>query len=368
MKSLLSFLLSVSITVHAFAQTPITGVATVCEGATTTLSNSTSGGTWSSGDPTIATVGATTGIVTAVGPGTAAIGYMTSSWIVSKIVTVNALPTLSSALTPPAICDSFTFSYTPVSATPATSFTWMRTAIPGIANVAASGSGNPNEALINTSTNPIGVVYRYALVGGGCMNTQNVTVMVNPHPTLSSPLTIPDIIDAGTVDYTPSSATSGVTYSWSRAAVAGITPATSFYTSVGPGVIHEVLYNSTTSPVTTAYCYRLTINGCTNLSTECVTVVVNPSHVSVSSVTTASPLVTIYPIPSNGSVTVDVTNVKAEVSMSIYDIMGRTVLSNSIQQAGHVQHVLELGDLPHGVYQASINVDGIVYNQKVVMW
>jgi hypothetical protein len=43
-----------------------TGTSTVCVGSTTTLSNATSGGTWSSGSPGKATVGAATGVVTGV--------------------------------------------------------------------------------------------------------------------------------------------------------------------------------------------------------------------------------------------------------------------------------------------------------------
>jgi hypothetical protein len=46
--------------------TPIVGTPIVCIGTNTTLSNATSGGSWSSSDPTKATVGATSGIVTGV--------------------------------------------------------------------------------------------------------------------------------------------------------------------------------------------------------------------------------------------------------------------------------------------------------------
>lgn len=52
-----------------------TGLSTICAGATTTLTPATSGGTWTSTTPTIATVNATTGVVTGVTGGTANIVY-----------------------------------------------------------------------------------------------------------------------------------------------------------------------------------------------------------------------------------------------------------------------------------------------------
>lgn len=71
---------------------PIVGSASVCDGLTTTFTNSTSGGSWSSSDLLVATVG-TTGIVTGVNPGAADITYsLPSGCYVTKGITVNALP------------------------------------------------------------------------------------------------------------------------------------------------------------------------------------------------------------------------------------------------------------------------------------
>jgi hypothetical protein len=150
----------------SFAQTPITGTAFVCVGATTTLSNATPGGFWISGATTIATVDSFTGVVTGVSAGTADIGYQTSTWIVSKTVTVNPRPALSSSLTPASVCDSTIFSYTPLSSTPGTTFAWGRAAVAGIIAPASTGAGNPNEQLINTTYMPIGVVYVHLISRG----------------------------------------------------------------------------------------------------------------------------------------------------------------------------------------------------------
>jgi len=72
----------------------ITGASAVCAGSTITLSNTTTGGTWSSSNTAIATVGST-GIVTGVAGGTVTISYtVTNSCGTAtaiKVITVNAL-------------------------------------------------------------------------------------------------------------------------------------------------------------------------------------------------------------------------------------------------------------------------------------
>jgi hypothetical protein len=108
--------------------------------------------------------------------------------ISSDPVSFNTLPTLSSTLTPSPICTNTAFTYTPASTTGGATFTWTRAAVPGISNAAITSaqSSNPNEVLINTTSNPINVVYSYLINGSGCVaNTQTVTVVVNPLPLAS---------------------------------------------------------------------------------------------------------------------------------------------------------------------------------------
>jgi len=71
------------------ATSPITGANTVCVSLTTTLSDATSGGTWSSSNTSVATVVTATGIVTGVALGTAAISYTVSGGSATFIVNVN---------------------------------------------------------------------------------------------------------------------------------------------------------------------------------------------------------------------------------------------------------------------------------------
>jgi len=68
-----------------------TGTAVVCQGATTTLSNSAPGGTWDAGLPSVATVGSSSGIVSGVSPGAALISYNVGGCTATTLVTVNPL-------------------------------------------------------------------------------------------------------------------------------------------------------------------------------------------------------------------------------------------------------------------------------------
>ena len=86
----------------------ISGIATVCQSATTTLSESIAGGAWSSSNTSIATVGAVTGVVSGVNTGTVIVSYtITNSCgtaYASKIMTVSPLPFAGTVSGTPAVC------------------------------------------------------------------------------------------------------------------------------------------------------------------------------------------------------------------------------------------------------------------------
>lgn len=201
------------------------------------------------------------------------------------VITVYPTPVLSSSTTPPAICDNAVFNYVPTSNVMGATFAWTRAAVSGIANGAAIGTGNPNEALDNTSAAPVTVTYVYTVTANGCTSTFfNVSVVVNPSPILTSTITPPSICNATTFSYVPTSGTTGTTFSWSRAAVAGIANAS----SSGLGNPNEVLTNTTANPINVTYVYSLTANGCTNPTTYNVVVMVNPSPIMTSTLAPAA--------------------------------------------------------------------------------
>ena len=187
------------------------------------------------------------------------------------VVNVNPTPMLSTSLTPPAICNNSLFFYPPASSTVGTTFTWNRNIVAGISNPAATGTNNPNEVLHNTTSAPIAVPYTFTLIANGCINTQVVTVTVNPTPTLNSGTTPPAICSGDIFIYGPGSATTGTSFSWSRGAISGIIPAT----NSGSDSIIEPLTNTTQSTITVTYVYTMIANSCT--STENIMVNVYPT-------------------------------------------------------------------------------------------
>ncbi len=80
----------------------ISGAISLCAGFTTTLSNAVTGGNWTSGTTTVATVN-TIGVVTGVSSGTTVITYTTGSGC-SVTSTVTVLPSPGSISGPTAVC------------------------------------------------------------------------------------------------------------------------------------------------------------------------------------------------------------------------------------------------------------------------
>lgn len=184
----------------------------------------------------------------------------------------NPDPSLSSTLTPPTICSATSFAYTPTSNTSGATFAWSRAFVPGITQATASGTGNINETLTNTTNASINVTYVFTITANGCTNTQNVVVGVSPQPTLSSTTTPTGICTGNLFSYTPTSNTPGATFAWTRATVTGISNAA----GNGTGNVSETLTNTTNLPITVIYVYTVTSNTCSGSSSANVQVTVSP--------------------------------------------------------------------------------------------
>jgi uncharacterized protein YjdB len=93
---------------------PITGTTTLCAGTTTTLSDTTSGGTWSSSATGVATVDAS-GVVTGVTGGSATISYSRTFTCgtshATAVVTVNSIANAGTILGTSPICASTTANF-----------------------------------------------------------------------------------------------------------------------------------------------------------------------------------------------------------------------------------------------------------------
>ncbi len=193
----------------------ISGTLTTCTGLTTTLTNPTTGGTWSSSTPAVATVGATTGIVSGVSGGTATITYGTSATcFTTAVVTVTAVTPITGVLS---VCRGLTSTL----GNPTTGGTWSSSAT-GTATV-GSLTG------VVTGVSPGTSVITYTLPSG-CFATAVVTV--NPSPAGIFGTTI--ICQGATTALT--CATPGGVWSSSVGAVASIDAVTGIATGLSGGI------------------------------------------------------------------------------------------------------------------------------------
>lgn len=147
----------------------ITGASSVCGGHSITLSDLTSGGTWSSTSTSVTSV-SSTGIVmgaTSSIPATATITYTAGGCAVTSLVTINPQPVISGSS---ALCDLANMALAEVSGTAGA---WSSGAA-GIASVGATG--------IVTGTAVGTSVITYAAAAGGCIATKTITVNANPAP------------------------------------------------------------------------------------------------------------------------------------------------------------------------------------------
>jgi len=201
------------------------------------------------------------------------------------VVTVNPTALITSAATAN-WCNNVMTTYNILSSstTPPPTYTWTRAAVTGISNAAGAGAGSSiTEALVNTTTDPVAVTYVITPSVNGCIGTiQNVVVTVNPTAVITSPVTANWCNNvSNSYNITSSSSTPPPVFTWTRAAMPGITPAT----GAGTGItITETLLNATTNAIVVTYVVTPTVNGCAGTSQN-VAVTVNPSAIITSPAT-----------------------------------------------------------------------------------
>jgi gliding motility-associated-like protein len=238
---------SVAVTVVALPTVAaIAGTNTVCEGSDTQLSIITGGGTWSSADPTTATVDAS-GLVTGVTAGSVLITYTKTSGGCSNSSSVNITVLPSPSVNPISGSSSICIG----------DFTTLNNTTPGgvwssdnygVADISVAGVV---EGISAGTCNLL-----YSVTSGGCTTDQTFAMTVNDFPV------VPSISGSSFVcvsSTTPlSNAVAGGAWSSSDITKATINSTTGVVTGVASG----------SSTIT----YAVTTNGCTTTKTFDVTV------------------------------------------------------------------------------------------------
>ncbi|MCW3123554.1 MAG: surface protein, partial [Flavipsychrobacter sp.] len=294
----------------------IAGITSVCIGLTTTLSDATGTGTWSSSDATLAPVGASTGIVSGLSVGTPTITYMLATGcIATTIVTVNPLPaaitgtmnvcvgsfTILSDATPSGVWSSSNTTVAPVvggivigATAGTTTITYtlptgcINTAVVTVNPLPAAISGTTNVCVGSTTAladaSPFGtwsssnssiatVVAPTGVVSGLLAGTTTITYTLNTGCLITTPVTVNPLPSSITGTFTVCAGLStaltdvgGGTWSSGNTTVATVT---------GLGIVNGLLAGTTTITYTLP-------TGCTAMAT----VTVNPLPASITGLNT----------------------------------------------------------------------------------
>jgi trimeric autotransporter adhesin len=201
----------------------IGGPSAVCVGNTVTLTNDTTGGTWSSASTSIASVN-TSGVVTGNAAGTTTISYSKGTGCtVTKTITVNALPTNTIAsFTPQPSIAGLPISFT-VSNTSLSSYSW------NFGDATSSSTMNPTKAYATSGTF---IPTLTVTNSNGCSSSDTAVVVVSPVPPITGYL--PPLCSADAPD-TLSITVPGGTWSSSNTAVAVVGSSTGILTYVNVG-------------------------------------------------------------------------------------------------------------------------------------
>ena len=272
----------------------INGTFVICQGLTTTLTNTVGGGVWTSSNTAAGTIGAATGILGGIGGGTTIISYTSANCTpVTQVVTVNPVAVITGSLT---VCSGLSTQLTD-----AIAGTWT--------------SSNTTVAIVGSSTGLVigltpGTTTITTTFPTGC--SASAVVTVNPSPLA--------IVGTTTLCYgnttTFTDPTAGGIWTSSNTAIATIVTTTGVTTAVGAaGGTTTIIYTLpagctatttlTVNPVPTPILGILSV--CTGLTTTLTDA--TPGGGWTSSNTTGAPISTSGTVTGilNGTATISYT-------------------------------------------------------------
>ena len=225
------------------APTSITGTTVACVGATTTLANATSGGTWSSSNTRVATVSASTGVVTGISVGTARITYLLPCGPISTTVNINPLPAAGTISGGSNVCTGSSITLT----SSASGGTWSSSST---ANATISAGGVVSGVTTGSTT------ISYAITNSCGTAIATTVITINTIPSVASISGASSVCEGSNTTLTNS--TSGGVWSSSNGAVATTTFA-GVVTGISSGTT-IISYTVTNTCGTSSVVMNLTVN------------------------------------------------------------------------------------------------------------
>lgn len=315
----------------------IAGGSTLCVGATTSITSTTTGGTWGVSSSAAMITG---NIVTGLSAGSALISYTVSNVCGTSTdtmqLTVNANPIAGSITGDSTLCASGSTTL----ASTATGGIWATTN--GTVTVSASGAITASTAGTDT------ILYIVTNTCGADTARQTITVTEAP---AAGTITGLDSICQGSGLFLVTSATGGV-WSSSDTNIISVTAAGMVTASTpGTATLSYAITNSCGTATATHTIHVIPVEDC------------NPSAVG----TATAPSVAIYPNPTTGSFTVVLARPDADAVITVSDLSGRVV--KEVSPAGNATQIpVSISNLASGTYLVKITTGGVVYNQKIVLW
>ncbi len=227
--------------------TPITGINVLCTNHNDTLANATPGGAWVSTNTAVATINATTGIITGITPGSSTIKYIYAfggcSDSVVYPITVNA------AIAPPitgntTVCQRHTTTLSNASA----GGTWV-SINPAVASVSPAG--------VISALTPGKDSVKYVINTNGCSDSTFTVVTVNTTPTAGPIVGAANVCIGKTAIYTDTTA-NGVWSSLNNGVASINTAGTLTANSPGSVTIKYIITN--TFGCSDSAAYTVTVN------------------------------------------------------------------------------------------------------------
>lgn len=274
---------SVSANVTVNARPDLGGASSVCIGSTTQLTP-TSGGTWVSNDPAVATID-NAGNITTVSPGMATFTFTDSTTGCSRTTgtfTVFSLPAITADPAPQSVCSGSAASFTVNATGSGLSYQWYNGA------TMLSNAGNISGADAATLTiNPVDLADAsanyYCIVSGACApaatsNSASLTVTEQVIIT-SQPLASQTFCTGAAASFSVGATGSGLTYQWYNGMImltdggmiSGATSATLTISSL-----------TLADASATYYCIVSGVSPCTAVTSANAELIVNESPIIVS--------------------------------------------------------------------------------------
>ena len=338
----------------------ISGLTLACPGSTISLSETVSGGVWSSINTLVATVTTPGGIVGGVGPGSTSIRYTVTNFCgstyTSHPITVNPIvvPSVSIAVSPnDTVCAGTAVTYTPTS---------------------INGGLTPTYVWLNYGT-PIGTGSTFTYVPANsdaisCVLISSAPCPVPPtdtsgaidmlvYPVVTPTITIVSTVPGDSITYLGQLVTfySTITYG-------GTNPTYQWYLD---GV---AVSGATSSSFTTSVEYNDTVFCIMTSNLECITSPTDTSNVKIIRLNALGindniamlDDIMLYPNPNTGSFIINGkinSTSNTPVSYQVVDMMGKVVYVNEeIPQGGSIRHEIRVGDnIPPGNYMLRIVKD-----------